>query len=616
MDFLILPDREDAAALPGAAGGPPDRRTVTHASGRPWVSGRWRDDEAVLVTAGTRRLLLFGTVRVRTGDLERALAAASGLHDLDSVARGIAGCFHLAASFDGRIRVQGSVSTARQVFRADIAGVTAAASDQGTLAALTGRGTQDDAVALRLLSPIASWPLNQRTLWSGVTALPFGSWLEVREDGGRATHRWWHPPEPDTPLERGVPAVRDALRDAVAARARGRTISADLSGGMDSTSLCFLAAATGTDLITHHWRPLDPANDDAVWARRAAGHLPGVRHRSMATDSRPAWFHESPDGPPPHGGPGAGGVEGPLPWHRNRAQMEHLAAAVAADASEAHLMGVGGDELFSPTPTHLWTLVRSRPLPGLRAVNRARMLNRWGLRATVRGLADRGTFASSLLGTADGLTLPPLPPAVPPMGWGGSIRMPPWATPEAVGAVRRLIRETAAEHPEPLHPARSQHQVLEAAVISGGALRQMNLALSRFGVPWEAPFLDDRVLEAALRVRIEDRAAPGLYKPVLAAALRGVVPDVFLGRRSKGEFSAEVYEGLERGRHRLTQWCDDLRLAGLGLVDADALRTALLSPKPESRHLAPFETTVACESWLRSVGADASGAEILAGEPR
>jgi asparagine synthase (glutamine-hydrolysing) len=194
------------------------------------------------------------------------------------------------------------------------------------------------------------------------------------------------------------------------------------------------------------------------------------------------------------------------------------------------------------------------------------------------------------------------------MGWSARPRMPLWATPDAVAAARRLLRE-AAEQTPPLDPDRVQHLVLESAVLSGTAIRQMNAVLAPSGVTWEMPFLDDRVLEAALSVRIADRFARDRYKPVLAEAVRGIVPEPVLGRRSKGEYSAEVYDGMRRNQHDLLAYCDDLRLGERGLADPVALRSALVGPKPESRHLAPFENTLACEAWLRRVTSTA-GKEI------
>src|SRR5437764_15425023 len=82
--------------------------------------------------------------------------------------------------------------------------------------------------------------------------------------------------------------------------------------------------------------------------------------------------------------------------------------------------------------------------------------------------------------------------------------------------------------------------------------------------------------------------------------MRGIVPDPILDRPDKGEFSAEMHVGLRRNQRALLAFCDDSRLADLGLIDAAALRARLLDPGPITHHLTALENTLACESRLRS----------------
>ncbi|MFF5106133.1 asparagine synthase-related protein [Streptomyces sp. NPDC000134] len=611
MEFLILPDCHKAEPVARAAAAP-GARTVTHASGRPWLVGRWNDDECVVVDGGRNRLVLLGPTRADASLVARRLANLSSPHDLDSLVRSLPGSFHLAASFDGRTRTQGSLSTARHVFHARIDGVTVAADSPSGLTALMETGLDEEVLALQLLLPVP-WPLSGRPIWTGVDSVGSGAWLDIRPDGEARTVSWWTPPEPDLPISRAADTIRGALADSVAARAAHQdVISADLSGGLDSTSLCFLADATDAHLVTHHWKPMDRANADTLWARRAAALMPSARHRFVDPAEGPLWYEAAPDRD------GASDdVEGPLVWTRNRAHTEALARTVRTEGAARHLIGVGGDELFGISPQFGWSLIRSDPVRGIQTMRRFRSVNRWPLRATLRSLADRSSFSDTLARAALQLDAPPSPRFTPPLGWGrGDLRMPEWATPDAVATVRRLLTDTAARRPRPLHPDRLQHQTLEVTVLSGHAARQLNRSLRPLGVTFDTPFLDDRVIEAALSVRVADRVVPGRYKPVLTTALRGAVPDAVLDRRDKGAFGQEAYEGLYRNRERLAGLCDDLRLAEYGLVDAGALRAALYRPTPDTRSLSPFENTLACETWLRSPSAAAPHAASPTGGPR
>ncbi len=113
------------------------------------------------------------------------------------------------------------------------------------------------------------WPLSERTPWDGVQPLPGGHRLTISADGEGRTRQWWHLPEPDLSIDEGAERVAAALHDAVAARTAGAVpVCADLSGGMDSTSLAFIASETPAPLVTVHREPLGAANDDSEWADR------------------------------------------------------------------------------------------------------------------------------------------------------------------------------------------------------------------------------------------------------------------------------------------------------------------------------------------------------------
>jgi asparagine synthase (glutamine-hydrolysing) len=179
--------------------------------------------------------------------------------------------------------------------------------------------------------------------------------------------------------------------------------------------------------------------------------------------------------------------------------------------------------------------------------------------------------------------------------------LPPWVTPDAVEAVRRRIRIAASGEPRPLSPLPVHHEMLRAAQVCGAMTRRASRVTSAFGLTYEAPYLDDRVIEAAMSIRLDDRIAAGRYKPVLTAAMRGVLPTQALGRATKGDYSEELYAGLKTHRGDLLDLCSDSHLVRMGLVDAAALRRLLAGLHADTVPFIAFDPTLACESWLRSL---------------
>lgn len=592
--FAVLPD-SDAALGAAQALNACAPQVVCHPSGRPWLVGGWSAEDVRMATAGSTQVAVIGCCPVTAADLSSRIEQVRKVGDLDRLAGELPGSAHLVASVAGKVRVQGSVSGVRRVFSTRLAGATVATDRADLLAWLTRAGLDEQRLAVRLISPLLPHPLADQSCWRGVEALPADHYLLIDGDGTSRAVRWWRAPDPVVPLAEGAPAVRQALATAVEARVRaGGTISADLSGGMDSTSLCFLAAGRGATLITATWGQADPGSDDAVWAERAAAELEGAERLFMGHDELPAMYAGLRQA--------SAEVEEPYRWVRTQARLAFLAGLLAGRGSQLHLAGHGGDEIFSLPPSYLHTLVRTHPWIAVNHLRGHRALRRWPLMGTARALWDHRCYAEWLTAAAKSLASPPPPRHIPFCAWGPPLRLPPWVTSEAVSAARDWLRQ-AASAAEPLAREPGQHEALQYARVAGRAARQASRVMARAGLRLAVPYLDDRVIEACLAVRMHERSTPWRYKPLLAEAVRGVVPRALLGRATKGVFDADAYAGLCRHRGELIDLFDEPVLARLGLVKADALRAVFLGPHPFTSSLIALDPTLACEVWLRALGA-------------
>ena len=141
-----------------------------------------------------------------------------------------------------------------------------------------------------------------RTVFRGVRALPPGACARWR--GGRLrVRRWWAPDFPDRGDEEGaggtmesaVAALDEALRGSVAFRMRADVpVGAYLSGGLDSTAVCALAAPLSPHALrTFSVTFADPALDEGSFQREAAALL-RTEHaaRQVAADDVAAVFPE------------------------------------------------------------------------------------------------------------------------------------------------------------------------------------------------------------------------------------------------------------------------------------------------------------------------------------
>ncbi|MFT2016749.1 lasso peptide isopeptide bond-forming cyclase [Streptomyces sp. 796.1] len=591
--FAVFSDRADAAAVAR----PFSRawtRILRHASGRPWLVGQWNARDLVAARAGRVAIAVIGCCPIDAADLERRAGRLRDLAELDALARTLPGSFHLVATLDGRLRVQGTASGLRLVFHADIGGVTVAATRADMLATALGHDPDEEQVAVRLLWPVPH-PLAEASMWRSVSSVSPQDALVLAPDGRTARHsRWWSPPEPVRTLADSAPLVREALTTAVDARTRqGGVVSCDLSGGLDSTSITFLAARSPARVVASTWPGRDPADTDLHWAEQAAHLLPEVEHVVWDADASPLVYTD------------LLGIDDlldePSIGVMDRSRVLHHLPGLAERGSRLHLTGIGGDHVAWCSEAYYHRLLRTRPLFAVRQVRGFRALWQWPLGGTVRALADSRSYGK-WLADCGGRLRGPLPATVSTsLGWGMPPRLFDWVSPDAERAARRALREAAASA-VPHHRDRGLHADLEQIRSCTRIIRQWDRMAAGAGVPMASPFLDDRVIEACLAVRPSERVTPWAYKPVLTAAMNGVVPAACLRRTNKAAASMDAVNGLREHRADLLALWEDSRLEQLGLVDGAVLRRLAERPATPELHDAVLYSTIAAEVWLRGLG--------------
>lgn len=589
--LVVLPDSPGGAALLPRV--PYQRPSVLfHSSGRPWLAGRWAPGEIRVAIAGRARVAVFGFCPMPVERLTAYTARLRTVADADTLARVLPGSAHLIASVNGQVRLQGTLTNLRRAFHTRVDATSVASTRADLLAEMTGADLDEDLLAAHLTEMQLLPPLIEKSWWRTVHSVPPDSSIVLADDGTARTVRWWRPPDPVLPIQKGAPAVRAALRESVAERrpATGR-LSLDLSGGMDSTTLCFLAVEQNPDLFTFRWTGGSVANDDPIFAAEAARLLPGVEHLEMSEGSAPALFA------PPYA---TSDLEAPWTMTRGLNGSAHCVRMLAEHGSGLHLAGHGGDEVFTASASYLHTLIRRRPLTGLRQLRVYRSLGRWSWRRTLADLASRQSWGDWWRESADHLTDPLPRPGTPELSWADAVRASPWATADALATTRRVLYAIADEA-EPLADDRGQHEALTSLRAAGPLCQQIQREYADCGVPLDLPYLDDRVVEAALAVRTSDRFTPWRYKPLLATAMRGLVPDVILDRTTKGNYQDD--DDAEAHRHvpDLLDYFADSALAARGLLDLDVLRSCLLEPRMDDEWEAHLETALGCEMWLRAI---------------
>jgi asparagine synthase (glutamine-hydrolysing) len=473
---------------------------------------------------------------------------------------------------------------------------------------LPARRLNLDYLAEHLMLPRADMqePPGEGCVYEGVRRLPVGSLIAIRLPHGRVEQRtcfdWLdRVVDPGTDrLEELAEQLSDVFRPAVWERVRGRT-AAQLSGGMDSSCVALVARdwlewgggerPLHTISVVHRGHPA-VAPETPYIAAALAGQ-PGLRAHRLSGDALAQY--NALLAPPAHDEP----CSALLSMGIDRATT----AAAASVGAETLLTGLGGDEVADVPPYHIADLLRAGRVAA--AWGEAR---RWG--AATNGGA-RGLFRRFGIG-----------PVLP--GWlrgglgaalhGGRVSwlkqaegtVPPW--------IRRGFARDQQLHRRALEHVRSSQQRDCPAGVSAllASIRaRAGEGCRRFlgapeGIMIAHPFLDPRVICLALGIRTRFRQSPGRTKPLLAEAMRGVLPEKIRRRERNGRADASRFAGLAENLPALETMIRHSPVDDLEILDkrvlVDCLRRAAAGVGHSPAGALRLGTTLSLLAWLSQEG--------------
>jgi asparagine synthase (glutamine-hydrolysing) len=566
------------------------------------TSGSWRPGELRTVNDRRGLLVVVGQCLVDDEQLHRDFVRALRDDRIDAVT-GWPGSYLSIVVRKDDLTAYVDLAGQYPLYHRTFGGKVAVGTRPFPTAVTAGLTPEPDPLVLaaQMICPAVPGLTEHRSVFSGLSRLGGGEALRVTRRGETST--WTYEPlVPDrsTTLADAAEALRAALCDAIRLRtASAPRITADLSGGLDSTSVAFLAArhrAATLPVFTYH-HPDVPGND-LDHAIRYARLEPRFR-QSLIPGTSETLTYQGLDRSRPTDLPDPGAVI----QERTRIRL----ARIAGSGPGVHLGGEGADALLVAPPGYLgdlarhgsfrhfrrecYALARLRRVAPANVLARATLLSRTPVSRALRALAKR--LEDPLDGDIEWLD------AIawwPPPGAEGT-----WLTGPTRRALAALVRDHAAAAASEIGPgdAAAYSEVRASAAVQ----RQLDERARPFGIWPQAPFLDNAVIRACTRLPAYRRADPAVRKPLLREALSGLVPDAVLGRSTKGSYSAEDWRGVRQAAAELKARVSTTRLADLGIVEPRAVRISL--DRAIDRRPAPipaFNRLLGTDLWLRQFG--------------
>jgi asparagine synthase (glutamine-hydrolysing) len=431
--------------------------------------------------------------------------------------------------------------------------------------------------------------------------VPPGHLLRLDSDGAVTMHEHgWPRPAESEHLDWNAVGSRflELLRDAVRQRLEPGSTAAHLSGGMDSSSVVCLAR----DLLAAH-KGIPPLHTFSSVSRQPTLASEG-QYIQMVLDQGGSVASHFMDGDQMLN---LDWFEPALPEYDEPFGFRHQVLLYARSVEEAEavgattiLTGEGAEVVAEGYGYYLADLIRQGHWgAALRdAQARARrtgvspwfVLRRWGM----------GPLVPSWLRDGVGTLCR--------RGWGrwpdvGQSAIPPWIRPmfarehrlwakgrEAIGRFYRAPYEESASG--------------FAAECSGGNWCSWHLAAPR-GLHISRPFLDPRLIAFSLSLPHRLRFKPGVAKPLLQSAMKGILPEPIRTRQWKRNFNSRYRLGLSLRLEALEDMVQRSAIADLGIIDRSVLRTVLRQVAAGlGRSEAGFRTdnTLALIAWYDQMG--------------
>lgn len=591
MAFAIMPDRDIEPRIEAALHDLVGATVLTHRSGRPWVLG----DEQFVHTRGRNVDVVMVGSQLKSDEPLSSVVKQDRLDGLAALARRFVEFDTLLIGRDGtKTRIYAPVSQRRSVFWTRIDGIVLAADSQYPLAALNQFELDLGTLAGRLANSEVTHPFMRRPIWRNVHALGFGEQVTIHDDGRTASSRWWMPPSPTEDLDSTGPELKIAMLQALMLRVGDQDrVSADLSGGLDSTTLCFALAELGVDLTTFYMSSANDLNNDSKWSDRAATEIasrhvrvPYLQMLEEIEEAVPATVSSFP--------------EGPSAMAKTAASAIPLQRILGASGSRLHLNGHAGDALFGQVSSLPWSFLRTSARRRFRWLRKYRKVNRIPAIDMLRMLGARSTFADELRSMARGEFTKQRGSLAGYADWLEIPNFGPMYTATARQRFSSLCLTELESGVTSLSPDRTQHQILSYLSVHGAVVRRMNSLSPQ--IVFDSPYLDRRVIDVALSLNHADRTRQSPTKPLLAAGRPPAMSIEYFFRRDKGDYTAEVFSQHQQIKSSVKDLFGGGSFLGeLGLVeDREVIRVAN-SYSPDGAAYTDILDLEFAERWLRSL---------------
>lgn len=365
-------------------------------------------------------------------------------------------------------------------------------------------------------------------------------------------------------------------------------VGADLSGGYDSTTLCFLLDKKLDHFTTFSGVNTDPAANDRKWTLEALKQLNNADPILWEPEQVPLSFDWDP-------------YRSPIVFtgRANAARIRWAAEMAASQNVDVIFGGHGGDELFDIDENALFNILSKHPFKAAELIRSYASLYRWNTRDVLREFFRPGTLKQRIRYNQKQSTKRPDTLSYMPNKWMlDQWYIPPWISEQALNPLTDFTEKYLITNTKQLPWVEKLHKIVSE---SASITRHIRWIYNEVGVSLRCPYLDESVYRAMAQIDPVHLADPRHPKHALVESMSGLVSSQIYSRRTKDIGLTDAYRGWETNKKRLLKTLPDWRLAQNSLVNLNALAESLSRRSKYPIEPIALWRTIATEKALRGM---------------
>jgi asparagine synthase (glutamine-hydrolysing) len=577
-------------------------RNIWEASTPLWVCGFWQESQLIQVTEGHVRLTLIGNCLASHEKIVIAFRNAVLKGDYNELTT-LGGSYNTIIHDEVGIHIFTDIAGLKPVYYALYKNYIVYSSCSIALNELTGAKVSHNWLATNLIFPGIRDLVRSQSPFEGVKSVPPGHVLQIFREN-LICKKYWTEPHGNEDFLEVAQKLRERLINAVEARAcLYKSITSDLSGGLDSTSLSLLAARKlATQERKLHTITVKNTssndNEDFTWAQHAISFYSNIHPIIIDNYEFSSPFSDLEKIPL---------IDEPSEVVISISKFRRMMEIVREQNSRLHLNGEGGDAVLSGSKTYLidlfrraqfktfikhaygWAkLFRCSPVSIINGTIKFSSISyRNWLSQQAKRLIEQTEGKNSILEIF--------------LGWSSPAKGINLYTKEALYLVASELSKYATVATS-FSGGQGQHcSICDIHRIADRA-RGLQQIAEEYEVNLEFPYLDPLVVDACLQTKLEERTTPFRYKPLLYEALHNDLPNSVLNRTNKVSYIADIYTGIKKNLDNLNELFINSKLSNIGLINRQEIDSTLMKLSIGlPSNFEQFCTIVTTELWLRKV---------------